>query len=152
MSVVVRSCHACATRSRFLSHRRCTLTEYPFTDYRSKAEAFSLCEIFKHAHLKFTVYGRKQASKQGYTRMCAMQSRYVGFAHACPNYLKQANRCICCVIWSWVSCFANGEIQLYLKALWIRTKSSRKFVNTGYPETSFTFTLRYFVCLAIMSS
>ena len=25
---------------------------------------FGLCEIFKHAHLKFTVYGRKQASKQ----------------------------------------------------------------------------------------
>ena len=25
---------------------------------------FGLCEIFKHAHLKFMVYGRKQASKQ----------------------------------------------------------------------------------------
>ena len=33
----------------------------PTIDLRQR---FSLCEIFKHAHLKFTVYGRKQASKQ----------------------------------------------------------------------------------------
>ena len=33
---------------------------------------FSPCEIFKYAHLKFTVYGHKQASKQAYTRTCAM--------------------------------------------------------------------------------
>ena len=32
------------------------------TDAALLGQRFSLCEIFKHAHLKFTVYGHKQAS------------------------------------------------------------------------------------------
>ena len=59
----------------------------------------------------------KQANKHTHARAQCSHAN-VGLAHARPNYLKQANRCICCVIWSWVSCFTNGEIQLYLKALW----------------------------------
>ena len=59
----------------------------------------------------------KQANKHTHARAQCSHTN-VGLAHARPNYLKQANHCICCVIWSWVSCFANGEIQLYLKTLW----------------------------------
>ena len=60
---MVRSCHACATRSNFFftPTLRSDSSPSPTIDLRQR---FSLCEIFKHAHLKFTVYGRKQASKQ----------------------------------------------------------------------------------------
>ena len=51
---------------------------------------FGLCEIFEHAHLKFTVYGRKQASKQAnkHTHARAQCSHTnVGLAQARPNYV-----------------------------------------------------------------
>ena len=44
--------------------------------------SFSLHEILKYAHLKFTVYGRKQASKQAYTR--TMQSHKCGACSGLP--------------------------------------------------------------------
>ena len=51
-----------------------------------------LREIFECTHLKFTVYGRKQANKQAYTRARAQCSHAsVGLAQARPNYAR-----ICC--------------------------------------------------------
>ena len=64
LSVLVRSGHACVNLSRlrsgFLSRRRCALAAGWTRDY---PRTFSLREILKCAHLKFTVYGRKQTNK-----------------------------------------------------------------------------------------
>ena len=63
LSVMVRSCHACLNlshlRSGFLLGRRCALAVGPSSTARWYKT--SLREIFKCAHLKFTVYGHKQA-------------------------------------------------------------------------------------------
>ena len=80
LSVMVRSCHACATCSGFLSF---TLTLRSGSSPLPIDPRFSLCEIFKHAHLKCTVYGRKQASKHTHAHaQCSHAS--VGLA---PNML-----------------------------------------------------------------
>ena len=73
-------CHACVIFVPRASRRRCTLA-VAFTDatagwaYRVLARnyprTFGLHEIFKCAHLKFTVYGRKQT----YTQLPQMQLR-----------------------------------------------------------------------------
>ena len=66
-----------------VSHQCCALQK-PFTDatagwaYRMHkttrgSRSFGLHEIFKCGHLKFTVYGHKQASKQTYTQLPQMQ-------------------------------------------------------------------------------
>ena len=78
LSVMVHSCHVCINLSRLhfrlLSHRHCALAGSPlptagweWQDYEP-LRTFYLREMFKCTHLKFTVYGRKQASKQTYTR------------------------------------------------------------------------------------
>ena len=73
-----RSCHACVNLSRlrsgFLSRRRCGLAVGWVALHRQQAgtRETSLREIFKCAHLKFTVYGRKQASIHTHFRNAVM--------------------------------------------------------------------------------
>ena len=56
----------------------------------------------------------KQANKHTHARAQCSHTN-VGLAHARSNYIKQANRSIFCVIWSWVSCFANGVFKYFTK-------------------------------------
>ena len=93
LSVMVNSCHACVNLSRLRSlgftptlrsavalHRRdsglaCT----------KLSRTFDLHEIFKCGHLKFTVYGHKQADIHTHNfRKCSHAT--VGLAQARPNY------------------------------------------------------------------
>ena len=73
------SCHACFNFSRLHSGSPTLHTgnsPSPTIDLRNK-----------HAHLKFTVYGRKQASKHTHTpAQCSSAS--VGLAQARPNYIQ----------------------------------------------------------------
>ena len=85
-----------STFSRFNSdpgNQRCTLVATEpsgFTHRASPTELHPPSSIFVilqfiRVHLKFTVYGRKQASKQAYTRTCAMQSRQCGACSGSPQ-------------------------------------------------------------------
>ena len=56
----------CRARPRYQSR-------YLFTFTTTGSRSFGLHEIFKCSHLKFTVYGHKQASKQTYTQLPQMQ-------------------------------------------------------------------------------
>ena len=77
LSVMVHSCYACATRS-FTTTLLSGSSPSPTID---PSPRFSLHEIFKHAHLKFMVYGRKHTHAHS---QCSHAS--VGLAQARPNY------------------------------------------------------------------
>ena len=82
----VRSLELSSLRVSFMSTLRSgsspSLTAGWAQDY---PRMFSLCEIFKYAHLKFTVYGRKQASKHTHAHVqCSPAS--VGLTQARPKH------------------------------------------------------------------
>ena len=80
-------------------HTNTVFWQYSFTSvlgtrlsgWVSKGRSLGLCEIFKCAHLKLTVYGRKQTSKQAnkqastYTHGAQCSHASVGLTQACPN-------------------------------------------------------------------
>ena len=59
LSVMVRSCHVCVSLSRLRSSGF-TLTLHSGSSPSPTRQRFGLHEIFKCAHLKFTVYGHEQ--------------------------------------------------------------------------------------------
>ena len=93
LSVMVCSCHACVNlRVVFVSwalRRHCTLAVALYrhdsglgiSHARNHLITFGLHEILKCAHLKFTVYGRKQT----YTQLPQMQSRWCGARSGSPQ-------------------------------------------------------------------
>ena len=100
LSVMVHSCHSCVNLSRlrssgFTPTLRSGSSPAPtrqragISHARNFQRTFGLHEIFKCAHLKFTVYGCKQTYIH---TTSAMQSRKCGARSGLPQPLLHCNR------------------------------------------------------------
>ena len=100
LSVMVSSCHACIVFVPRASRRRCTLAVALHrrnsglgTKTTRRSWTFSLHEIFKCAHLKFTVYGRKQTDIHTHN-FCKCSHASVGLTQDCSNYIFMTCTCM----------------------------------------------------------
>ena len=126
LSVMVRSCHMCINLSRlhsgFLAGRRWALAValHHGTNSRDYPRMFSLREIFKCAHLKFTVYGRKQTSKHTHAHVqCSHAS--VGLTQAYPqktNHQHLIHSCWTVILQKWSNDKKYSHQWKFLQLLW----------------------------------